>query len=134
MGARGLAAVAGAVVILATGIGGAESAVDTLDAHLSVEWDAGWTKDGSPTISGYVRSSRGWHAENVRLQVEALDAEGQVVGKTVVYVNRQIPPFGDAYFSARLAPGAAYRFTLISVDWRSRPSTFRHILPRIAAP
>lgn len=90
-----------------------------LDAHLGVEWEVGPTRDGRATLSGYVNSSRGLLAQNVRLQVETLDAGGEIVAKTLVYINSQVPVFGRAYFSAAVPPGATYRFTLHSVDWRS---------------
>lgn len=124
-------AVAAAAVILGAGTGWAQNFAAPLDAHLSVEWEVGPAREGRATLSGYVHSSRGWHAQNARLQVEALDAAGEVVGKTVVYVNGQIPPFGRAYFTARVLAGATYRLTLLSVDWRSRPSSFQLILPRM---
>ncbi|MEK7364572.1 MAG: hypothetical protein AAB016_11435, partial [candidate division NC10 bacterium] len=69
--------------------------------------------------------------EEEELPLREHDAAGEVVGKTVVYVNGQIPPFGRAYFTARVLAGATYRLTLLSVDWRSRPSSFQLILPRM---
>ena len=108
-----------AAVILQTGAGWGQNLGAPLDSYLRLEWEAGPTKGGSPTIRGYVYNSRGILAENVRFLAEAQDTSGQVVGKAVVYVNGQVPAFNRAYFEARVpAGGATYRFTLYSVDWR----------------
>ena len=120
----------GAALILLTCPAWAQVSSTPLDFHLRVEWEAGQTRGGSPTVSGYVYNGRGIPADNVRLQVEALDAAGQVVGKPLVYLNRSIPAFDRAYFTTRGPTGATYRFTLLSVDWRAPgPSAFRFIRP-----
>ena len=118
---RGIVAAVMAVAVLSgAGVGWTQNFGTTLDSYLRLEWEAGPTRGGSPTISGYVYNGRGLPAENVRFLAEALDSSGQVVGKDVVYVNGQVPAFNRAYFEARVpAGGTTYRFTLYSVDWRS---------------
>ena len=91
-----------AAVILQTGAGWGQNLGAPLDSYLRLEWEAGPTRQGSPTIRGYVYNSRGILAENVRFLAEALDTSGQVVGKATVYVNGQVPAFNRAYFEARV--------------------------------
>lgn len=118
MGGR-IAVVVVGVLILATGPGRAQTSSAPLDAHLRVEWEVGPDKRGRTTMSGYVLNSWGQYARNVRLQAEALDTSGQAVGKTLVYVNGDVPPLGRTYFIAPAPPGGTtYRFILLSADWR----------------
>ena len=85
--------------------------------------EAGQTRSGRPTITGYVHNSYGHWAGNVRLEVEALDASGQVIGRTQGYVDGDVPAFGRGYFEVRLPQAAAsYRVMVVSLDWRQRGS------------
>ena len=83
--------------------------------NFRVEREVAAGRDGRPLLDGYVYSSYGLAASDVRLLVETLDASGQTVAKTVGYVDSLVPPFGRTYFTVRLpAPGASYRVTVTS--------------------
>ncbi len=69
-------------------------------------------------VSGYVYSSYGQYAVNVRLLVEQLDGAGHLIGSTVVQVSDGVPPLGRAYFEAPVSsPGADHRVRVLSFDW-----------------
>jgi hypothetical protein len=56
----------------------------------------------------------------VRLQVEALDASGNVIGSTLGFVFGDVPPANRSSFEIPL-PGsgaASYRVTVRTLDWR----------------
>jgi len=92
------------------------------EQFFTLEWAAGQSR-GRPVISGYVTNHYGFGARNVRLQVEALDADGKVVDTTIGYVPSDVPPLeGRAYFEVRLPQaGAAYRVRVLSWDWKAVP-------------
>jgi hypothetical protein len=106
-----------AVAPLGVGVGPgwAQSAPVPFGQYFRVEWEVAGGRDGRPELSGYVYSSHGLAASNMRLQVETLDAAGQTVARTVGYVDTLVPPFGRTYFTVRLpAAGASYRVTVTS--------------------
>ncbi len=83
--------------------------------HFRVEWQVAPRRDGRPELSGYVNSSHGLAASDMRLLVETLDGSGQVVARTLGYVDSLVPPFGRTYFTVRLpTAGASYRVTVTS--------------------
>jgi hypothetical protein len=73
-------------------------------------------------IAGYVYNLRdGYWASNVRLQVEALDASGTVLGSNAGFVAGDVPPANRSYFEI-LVPvrgAASYRVTVQNLDWRT---------------
>jgi hypothetical protein len=75
-----------------------------------------------PEVAGYVYNLRdGDWVANVRLQVEALDASGTVIGSNLGFVLGDVPPANRSYFEIPL-PGsgaASYRVTVRTLDWRS---------------
>jgi hypothetical protein len=60
-----------------------------------------------PVVSGYIYSTWGYIASNVRLLVEGLNAGGQVTSTTIVWVMGTVPPGGRAYFEAAAPRDAA---------------------------
>jgi hypothetical protein len=60
-----------------------------------------------PVVSGYIYSTWGYIAGNVRLIVEGLDAGGQVTSTTLVWVLGTVPNGGRAYFEAAAPRDAA---------------------------
>ena len=74
-----------------------------------------------PAIAGYLNNLRdGYVASHVRLQVEALDGSGHVIGARAAYVSEDVSPRDRVYFEVPVpVKGAAgYRVTVRALDWR----------------
>ena len=92
------------------------------EQFFTLEWSPGQTH-GRPVISGYVANRYGLAARNMRLLIEALDADDKVVDTTIGYVPFDVLPGSRSYFEVRLPRAAAgYRVRVLSWDWRKEPS------------
>ena len=97
----------------------AVSAPSGIDARIRLDWEAGTRRGGKPVIQGYVYNDYGRPATDVHLLVETLDASGAVIAKTIVFVQGVVQFNDRVYFEVALkAPGAAYRVTVTSFDWK----------------
>ena len=86
--------------------------------YFRTEATGGTDRRGRPVVSGFVYNSHGLPAHHVQLDVEVLDASGQVLSRTLCYEDTMVPNFGRAYFEQRVpALGASYRVTVHSVEW-----------------
>jgi hypothetical protein len=109
-------------VILEAGVGWAQNFGAPLERFVRLEWEPGTTRSGRPTVIGTVYNDHpGLWLVNVRLLVEELDTSGQPVGRTIGYVNDEVPPKRRGYFEVRTpATGAAYRVTLLHFELARR--------------
>ena len=113
------------MVLLALGAGSpvrpavALEATSTVDQRIRLDWDVKVGRGGRAVIQGYVYNDNGRPAADVRLLVETLDASGTVIARDIGFV-RQVVQFNDrVYFEVPLkAPGASYRVTVTSFDWK----------------
>jgi hypothetical protein len=112
------------LMVMTTMLGGslvhAQSFGRALSQDVRLDWAVAQGHKGRE-IAGYVYNLRGgWWASNVRLQVEALDASGDVIGSTSGLVFGDVPPANRSYFEIPV-PGsgaASYRVTVRTLDWR----------------
>jgi len=87
------------------------------DGRFQVEWQSAQTAKGAPLIAGYVRNTRGGGVANVRLKVETLDAQGQVIGTATALAPGYLGGFGRTYFEVPLeTAGVGYRVSVASWD------------------
>jgi hypothetical protein len=87
------------------------------DGRFQVEWQSAQTAKGAPLIAGYVRNTRGGGVANVRMKVETLDAQGQVIGTATALAPGYLGGFGQTYFEVPLeTAGVGYRVSVISWD------------------
>jgi hypothetical protein len=90
------------------------------DPQFRVEWQEGKSKKGAPILEGYVFNTRPTGATDVRLLVEILDAQGQIIGRTYGVVLGFLNAFDRLYFDVPLPmTGASYRVSVYSFDLRS---------------
>ena len=86
-----------------------------------LEAEGGQGRGGRPIVWGYVYNDYGVAAARVLLQVETLDAGGQVVARSLVPVDGTVPGFGRLYFEGPVsAAGARYRVTVYYFEWLHR--------------
>jgi hypothetical protein len=87
------------------------------DGRFQVTWETAKTKTGSPLIAGYVQNTRPNGAANIRVQVETLDAQGQVIASATALAPGYVGGFSRTYFEVPLEKaGIGYRVTIISWD------------------
>jgi len=68
-------------------------------------------------IKGSVLNDSPYRVTDVRLQVEGLDADHHLVGRTLAWAIGDIAPGGETSFVAEPMPGAVrYRITVVSYD------------------
>jgi hypothetical protein len=85
--------------------------------YFEVTWEP-FQQRGQPRLGGHVVSKWGETATGVRLLVEALDAEGKIVGQRVEWLAGTVPPFSRAYFEVPVpAPAASYRVSVFTFDF-----------------
>jgi hypothetical protein len=87
-------------------------------ADIRVQWQAEPGTTGGMVVHGYVHNGRAYAVDSVRLQVESLGPQGEVLSRGLEHVRPSIGPFGRTYFEIPLARGgASYRVTILSVDF-----------------
>jgi hypothetical protein len=114
------------VVLSVMGVAGGAAAQNQSEVArlLRVEWEPGSEAFGRPKLVGYVYNDSRYRIGSVRLRVESLDGEKQVLRETLAWTYVDVPAAGRAYFSVTRPSGAAaFRvsvesFVLISVERR----------------
>ena len=87
------------------------------DGRFQVEWQRAQTTKGAPLIAGYVQNTRGGGVANVRMKVETLDAQGQVIGTATALAPGYLGGFSRTYFEVPLeTAGVGYRVSVTSWD------------------
>jgi hypothetical protein len=95
-----------------------DTAVTSSDGRFRVTWETAQTKKGSPLIAGYVQNTRGNGATNIRLQVETLDAQGQVIATATALAQGYLGGFSRTSFEVPLQKtGIGYRVSIIGWDF-----------------
>ena len=98
-------------------VGQRDMAASFSDGRFQVEWETAQTKKGSPLIAGYVQNTRGGGVANIRLRVDTLDAQGQVIATTTALAPGYVGGFSRAYFEVPIEKtGIGYRVSVIGWD------------------
>ena len=87
------------------------------EGRFVVEWGTAQNAKSEPLIAGYVTNKAGGGVNNIRMQVETLDANGQVVETETALAPGYVGGFGRTYFEVPLKkPGVGYRVKVLSWD------------------
>ncbi|HEV8530309.1 MAG TPA: hypothetical protein VGT00_02710 [Methylomirabilota bacterium] len=114
-----LGAAMAVALLLMAGAGRVEAQFGATQPQFRVEWQEGKSKKGAPILDGYVFNTRPTGAIDVRLLVEILDAQGQVIGRTYGVVQGSVNAFDRVYFYVPLPmTGASYRVSVYSFELR----------------
>ena len=111
----------GAVLFVLAGTHGTLATISPsgIDSRLRLDWEIGQTRGGRPEIQGYVINDYMQPAMNVRLLVETLDSNGQVIDRTYSFVVSPVPALNRAPFVVPLkAAGAGYRISITAFTWK----------------
>jgi len=94
-----------------------DTTISFSDGRFQVEWETAQTKKGSPLITGYLQNTRGGGVASVRLRVDTLDAQGQVIATATALASGYVGGFSRTYFEVPLEKtGIGYRVSIISWD------------------
>jgi hypothetical protein len=87
------------------------------DGRFQIEWQTAQTMQGRPLIDGYITNTRGGGVNNLRVQVQTLDAQGQVIDTATALAPGYVGGFGRTYFEVPLEKaGPGYRVSVLSWD------------------
>jgi len=87
------------------------------EGRFVIEWGTAQNTRHEPLIAGYVTNKAGGGVNNIRMQVEALDANGQVIETETALAPGHVGGFGRTYFEVPLKKeGAGYRVKVLSWD------------------
>ena len=92
---------------------------ESLARYFHLDWGVSSTPAG-PKLEGYVYNQAEIPAINMRLNVEELDAAGNVASQTTAWVLGDVPPGSRTFFSTRVHPATSYRVTIASFGWLDR--------------
>jgi hypothetical protein len=100
-----------------TQVRGPGLAASFTEGRFQVEWQTAQSKEGRPLIAGYITNTRGGGVTNLRLQVQTLDAQGQVAGTATALAPGYVGGFGRIYFEVPLEKtGPGYLVSVLSWD------------------
>jgi hypothetical protein len=75
-------------------------------------------KGGRARVQGYVMNEAGFKAQRLRILVDGLDAQGQIVGQSVEWIASPGPgPSGRVFFDVPAPAGTRHRVSVFSYDW-----------------
>jgi hypothetical protein len=94
------------------------------ERHFTVDWRSGQYR-GQPALEGYVNNVSPYHAANIRVLVESLDAGGKVTSQKVAWLPGDILGGGRLYFQVPTTVAPAYRVRVFSYDRIEVDSNFR---------
>jgi len=87
------------------------------ERYFTLQWTSEPEREGSRRVDGYVTSTYGAYAADMRLLVQARDASDAVVEQRIVPVLTGVGGFGRAYFDVRHMP-AADHYQVFVWDYR----------------
>jgi hypothetical protein len=95
-------------------------APQSLNEWFRSSWDVTQGRRG-PQVEGYIYNNFSNGAEQMLLAVERVDASGQAVGCSMVWVAGPVPPRDRGYFVAPVPDASAqYRVRVLSFNWEKR--------------
>ncbi|MFQ5898948.1 MAG: hypothetical protein ACE5JN_11980 [Candidatus Methylomirabilia bacterium] len=90
----------------------------------TITWNVDRSGPERIAIVGWVSHDHERTATEVRLQVDGVNASGQMVSRAVGSVDQEIPPDGESFFEIRLTPfGTEVAFQVSVVSFRFVEST-----------
>jgi hypothetical protein len=88
----------------------------SIERDFKLEWQATRNRRG-PAVEGYLYNTSRQTAQRVRLEIARLDAGGNVVGASAIWLPGEVQKGDRAYFNAAVPDAPAYRVQILSFDW-----------------
>jgi hypothetical protein len=116
-----IAVLLAAVLLSSPALAGPNYAPGSLDVYFTLDWKVVPGARGEQ-IEGFVYNRFAQLADRMRLSIEALDANGQVIGRSTTWVLGGVPPNNRAWFTTPVPAtrAASYRVEVLSFDWVGR--------------
>jgi hypothetical protein len=116
-----IAVLLAAVLLASPVLAGPNYAPGSLDFYFTLDWKVVQGSRGEQ-VEGFVYNRFAQLADRMRLSIEALDANGQVIGRSTTWVLGGVPPNNRAWFTAPVPAtrAASYRVEILSFDWVGR--------------
>jgi hypothetical protein len=115
---------AAAGCVTASPQGPLEPLVVGTEQHFVIDWQAEPRPQGV-VVWGYVSNQAPYTFDRLRLLVDALGPEGQILAQRLVWAPGLLGGWGRAYFEAPMPPAPAYRVRVHSYD-RVETNGFRN--------
>jgi len=115
------ALVAPLLLLASTALAASNYAPGSLDPYFTIDWKLVPGPRGE-NIEGFVYNKANQPTDRMRLSIEALDAGGQIVGRSTTWVMGGVPPNNRTWFTtpAPASRAATYRIEILSFDWVGR--------------
>jgi hypothetical protein len=92
-------------------------AIQGIEHYIRVESSSTSQGRRGPVVWGYIYNAYGQNADRVRLAIEGLDSNGQVISTTIGEVLGTAPALTRTYFEVPVPGGASqYRVRVLSFD------------------
>jgi len=91
-------------------------APQSIERYFRVEWQVTRDRKG-PAVEGYVYNTAYRTAQQIRLQIQRVDASGSIVGNSTLWLPGDVSMNDRAYFNASVPEAASYRVQVLSFDW-----------------
>jgi hypothetical protein len=85
------------------------------EQHFALDWQAEPREPGV-VVWGYANNTSPYTFDRLRLLVDALGPDGQLLGQQLVWSVGRLGAWGRNYFEARMPPAHAYRVRVFSYD------------------
>lgn len=93
------------------------TAVSFTEGRFQVTWEIARTKKGAPVIAGSVQNTRGNGVANIRVKVDSLDDQGQVIATTTGLAPGYVGGFSNTSFEVPIEKtGTNYRVSILGWD------------------
>ena len=89
---------------------------ESLARYFRLDWQVVPGQSG-PTLEGYVYNQTDLLAVRMQINIDELDAGGNVVRQVGAWVLGEVPPGNRSFFSAHVHQAASYRVAVLSFNW-----------------
>jgi hypothetical protein len=86
------------------------------EQHLALEWQAAPRDEANVVVWGYAVNRSPYTFDRLRLLVDALGPDGQLVSQRLVWAPGLLGSWGRTYFEAPMPPAPGYRVRVFSYD------------------
>jgi hypothetical protein len=87
------------------------------DQYFHVEWTAEPVQPGMARLTGYVYNDYGETAQDVEVQITAVDAAGRPVTSVIQPIGDTVPARGRSYFDLRVPASPSYQLSVVSFEF-----------------
>jgi hypothetical protein len=87
------------------------------DQFFHIEWTADAGQPGMSRITGYVYNDYNKSAQDVQLQITAVDPAGRPVRRVIQRIGDTVPARGRSYFDLQTPASSSYQLTVMSFEF-----------------